>query len=93
MDVAADLESLKFLQRQHLLTVPFENLDIHWKRPIVLDGNHFYDKIIGDKRGGFCYELNGLFYELLAEIGFQNKIIFVVFSNQKHAVIVLLLDI
>ena len=74
-DVATDLDSLKFLQRQHLLTVPFENLDIHWKRPIVLDGNRFYDKIIGEKRGGFCYELNGLFYELLEEIGFQNKII------------------
>ncbi len=74
-DIAADLENLKLLQRQHLLTVPFENLDIHWKRSIVLDGKRFYDKIIGEKRGGFCYELNGLFYELLAEIGFQNKII------------------
>jgi N-hydroxyarylamine O-acetyltransferase len=74
-DVAADLESLKFLQRQHLLTIPFENLDIHWKRPINLDGKRFYRKIIGEKRGGFCYELNGLFYELLTEIGFQNKII------------------
>ena len=74
-DMAADLENLKFLQRQHLLTVPFENLDIHWKRLIDLDDNRFYDKIIGEKRGGFCYELNGLFYELLAEIGFQNKII------------------
>ncbi len=74
-DMAADLENLKFLQRQHLLTVPFENLDIHWKRLIDLDDNRFYDKIIGEKRGGFCYELNGLFYELLAEIGFQSKII------------------
>lgn len=74
-DLKADLDSLRFLQRQHLLTVPFENLDIHWKRSIVLDGNRFYDKIIGEKRGGFCYELNGLFYELLEEIGFQCKII------------------
>lgn len=74
-DVAADLGNLKLLQRQHLLNIPFENLDIHWKRPIVLDGNSFYDKIIGEKRGGFCYELNGLFYELLTKIGFQSKII------------------
>ena len=74
-DVAADLESLKLLQRQHLLTVPFENLDIHWRRPIILDDNCFYNKVVGEKRGGFCYELNGLFYELLKEIGFQNKII------------------
>ena len=74
-DVAADLESLKLLQRQHLLTVPFENLDIHWRRPIILNDNCFYNKVVGEKRGGFCYELNGLFYELLKEIGFQNKII------------------
>lgn len=74
-DVAADLENLKLLQRQHLLTVPFENLDIHWKRPIELDGRRFYKKIISEKRGGFCYELNGLFYELLEEIGFQSRII------------------
>ena len=79
----ADLESLRFLQRQHLLTVPFENLDIHWKRPIVLDGKRFYDKIIGEKRGGFCYELNGLFYELLGEIGFQSKIISARVGNDK----------
>lgn len=72
-DVAPNLENLKFLQRQHLLTVPFENLDIHWKRPIVLDNEKFYEKIVGEKRGGFCYELNGLFYELLERIGFQSK--------------------
>lgn len=66
-------ENLRVLQRQHLLNVPFENLDIHWKRPIVLDNNAFYKKIVGEKRGGFCYELNGLFYELLAGIGFQSK--------------------
>ena len=68
-------ESLKFLQKQHLLHIPFENLDIHWKRPILLDTGKFYEKIIEEKRGGFCYELNGLFYELLTEIGFQCKII------------------
>lgn len=74
-EVTANLENLKFLQRQHLLRVPFENLDIHWKRPIILDDKAFYEKIIGEKRGGFCYELNGLFYELLGEIGFQSKIV------------------
>ena len=74
-DVAARLESLNFLQRQHLLTVPFENLDIHWERPINLDNDAFFNKVVIEKRGGFCYELNGLFYKLLNEIGFQNKII------------------
>jgi N-hydroxyarylamine O-acetyltransferase len=71
----ADAETLRMLQRRHLLRVPFENLDIHWKRPITLETEKFYDKIVGEKRGGFCYELNGLFQELLAAIGFESKIV------------------
>jgi N-hydroxyarylamine O-acetyltransferase len=74
-NLTADLKNLQLLQKQHLLNVPFENLDIHWKRPILLDPKRFFEKIVEEKRGGFCYELNGLFYELLTEIGFQNKII------------------
>lgn len=74
-DLSADLETLKMLQKQHLLTIPFENLDIHWRRLIILDAAKFYEKIIYEKRGGFCYELNGLFNELLTEIGFQTKIV------------------
>ncbi|MGQ0540671.1 MAG: arylamine N-acetyltransferase family protein [Blastocatellia bacterium] len=70
-----DVESLKLLQRSHLLTVPFENLDIHWKRPITIDTEKFYDKIVGEGRGGFCYELNGLFNELLRSRGFNTRII------------------
>ena len=81
VNITVDLENLKFLQRQHLLSVPFENLDIHWKRPISLDSERFYDKIINEKRGGFCYELNGFFYELLVEIGFQSKIVSAKVSN------------
>ncbi len=70
-----NLENLNILQKQHLLRVPFENLDIHWKRRITLDTERFYEKIVGEKRGGFCYELNGLFCELLNELGFESKII------------------
>lgn len=74
-DLAVDLVSLKLLQRRHLLNIPFENLDIHWKRPIVLDLDKFYRKIVEEKRGGFCYELNGLFNELLRDLGFQTRLI------------------
>ena len=73
--IAPDEESLRVLQRQHLLTVPFENLDIHWKRPITIDTGNFYNKIVVDRRGGFCYELNGLFNELLQAIGFQTRLV------------------
>lgn len=82
-NLSADLETLKLLQRQHLLNVPFENLDIHWKRPIVLDTAKFYEKIVGMERGGFCYELNGLFNELLREIGFKTRIVSARVANGK----------
>ena len=65
----ADL--LSSLQYANLLWVPFENLDIHLGRPIRLDREHLYDKIVNQKRGGFCYELNGLFAWMLQELGFQ----------------------
>ncbi len=74
-DLEADAESLRLLERYHLLHVPFENLDIHWKRPIVVDTEKFYEKIVNEKRGGFCYELNGLFNELLKDIGFKTRLL------------------
>ncbi|GAB3499972.1 arylamine N-acetyltransferase [Spirosoma knui] len=67
------LETLQKLHYQHLLTIPLENLDIHYGQPIELDRDALFDKLITRKRGGFCYELNGLFFELLRTIGFQVK--------------------
>lgn len=84
-DLEVDDETLRILQRKHLLSVPFENLDIHWKRPIVLDGEKFYAKIVEEKRGGFCYELNGLFNELLLSLGFTTRLISArVFNGTEH---------
>lgn len=67
----ANLPTLKDLQLAHLKAVPFENLDIALKRPIKLDQQSLWDKIIIHKRGGFCYEVNGLFANLLEQIGFD----------------------
>jgi N-hydroxyarylamine O-acetyltransferase len=61
---------LSKLQEQHLLTVPFENLDIHQGNKIVLDEDRIYEKIVIGGRGGFCYELNGLYCWLLRSLGF-----------------------
>jgi N-hydroxyarylamine O-acetyltransferase len=58
------------LQRAHLLAVPFENLDIGLGRPISLDLAALHAKIVTRRRGGFCYELNGLFAALLHALGF-----------------------
>lgn len=62
--------TLRALHRQHLFTVPFENLDIPLGTPICLDLDGLYQKIVLRRRGGFCYELNGLFRELLIQLGF-----------------------
>lgn len=63
-------ETLHRLHLAHLYHVPFENLDIHLGRPIVLDVERFYTKIVTQRRGGFCYELNGLFAALLRALGY-----------------------
>jgi N-hydroxyarylamine O-acetyltransferase len=64
-------ETLRGLHVAHLLAVPFENLSIHAGEPIVLDDEALFDKVIARRRGGFCYELNGLFARLLRELGFE----------------------
>ena len=67
--------ALRSLHRQHLFAVPFENLDIPLKTPICLDLPLLYDKIVRRHRGGFCYELNGLFCELLMALGFRVRML------------------
>ncbi|MFD2248450.1 arylamine N-acetyltransferase family protein [Pontibacter ruber] len=72
-ELAPTLGVLQQLQKTHLLQVPFENLDIHQGVPIELDTDKIFNKIVLQKRGGFCYELNGLFFELLTSLGFNAR--------------------
>jgi N-hydroxyarylamine O-acetyltransferase len=65
------LATLRGLHHAHLLAIPFENLDIHLGRPIVLDEDRLFDKIVTRQRGGFCYEQNGLFAAVLRAVGFD----------------------
>jgi N-hydroxyarylamine O-acetyltransferase len=64
-------EVLNGLHYAHLLSVPFENLDIHLGQLILLNEGQLFEKIVTQRRGGFCYELNGLFAGLLRELGFN----------------------
>src|SRR5690625_4506003 len=64
-------EALKQLQLHHLLHVPFENLDVIRGIPIILDVRAFYEKVVTNHRGGYCYELNGLFNWLLQQLGYD----------------------
>ncbi|MBY0223855.1 MULTISPECIES: arylamine N-acetyltransferase family protein [Sporosarcina] len=69
------IETLSQLQMQHMLHIPFENLDVMHNVPIPLDVETYYNKIVLNQRGGFCYELNGLFNWLLQGLGFNNHLI------------------
>lgn len=64
------LDSLRELHRAHMMSVPFENLDIALGRPIVCEEEAIVHKIVMRRRGGFCYELNGAFAALLRVLGF-----------------------
>jgi N-hydroxyarylamine O-acetyltransferase len=66
---AGDAAGLRTLHREHQMTVPFENLDIHLAEPISLAERDLIDKIVRRRRGGFCYELNGAFALLLEALG------------------------
>jgi len=69
------LETLTGLQRAFLLTVPFENLDIHFDEKPALSFTAFYEKIVDDRRGGISYECNGLFFSMLRAMGFEVQLL------------------
>jgi N-hydroxyarylamine O-acetyltransferase len=74
-EINVDDETLMQLHEHHVLNVPFENLDVHYKRFFDLALENLYKKIVVQYRGGFCYELNALFNVLLNNLGFKSSII------------------
>ncbi|XP_035251088.1 arylamine N-acetyltransferase, pineal gland isozyme NAT-10-like isoform X3 [Anguilla anguilla] len=66
----ADLETLKNVHRQHVLSIPFENLSIHCGERITMDLESVYTKIVKNNRGGWCCENNQLFAWVLKEMGY-----------------------
>jgi arylamine N-acetyltransferase len=67
----ATLASLKAIHRAHLLAIPYENLDVQLGRPVTIERAPIFEKIVGQKRGGWCYEMNGLLGWALDELGFN----------------------
>lgn len=64
-------EFLAALTRAHLEVVPFENLEVHYEhQEPSLAASDLFQKVVGNKRGGYCFELNKLFYLLLKGLGF-----------------------
>jgi N-hydroxyarylamine O-acetyltransferase len=67
--------ALASLHRAHLMRVPFENLDIGLGRPIRLDLASLHAKVVERRRGGYCYELGGLFAALLRSLGYAVELL------------------
>jgi len=72
-EARADAATLDQLQSRHLMSVPYENIDILRGIPLDLDLAALYDKIVLRGRGGYCFENNALFNWLLQRIGFETK--------------------
>jgi len=66
----ATLSALRELHSAHVSAIPFENLDILLGAGISLDLDHIYAKLVGKRRGGYCFEQNTLFLNILREVGF-----------------------
>ena len=57
----ATMDTVTKLMRCQLQTIPFENLDVQAKKVVSINPNDIVEKLVHRKRGGYCYEVNGLF--------------------------------
>jgi N-hydroxyarylamine O-acetyltransferase len=74
-DRTPTLENLQAMHRAHFYSVPFENIDIHLGRRLEIDEDHIFDKVVRQKRGGWCHELNGLWGRALRQLGYTVDIL------------------
>jgi N-hydroxyarylamine O-acetyltransferase len=65
------LALLSALTEAHTRSIPFENLNVLLERPIAINPEALFQKLVLERRGGYCFEQNGLFLEVLRELGFQ----------------------
>ncbi|HXA39793.1 MAG TPA: arylamine N-acetyltransferase [Phenylobacterium sp.] len=66
-----DLATLRALHRAHLAAIPYENLDVQLGRRVTPDPAAAFDKLVTRRRGGWCYEMNGVLGAALGAIGFK----------------------
>ncbi len=96
--IQADLKTLNALMSHQLQSIPFENTEVQAGRIPSLVLADIYTKIVTDKRGGYCYEVNGLFAMALSAIGFEwyfigaRPMFYPSRRPKTHMVIVVILD-
>lgn len=67
------LQTLHALVRAHAQTIPFENIDVLLDRPVSLEPATVFNKLVVRQRGGYCFEQNGLFLQVLRQLGFAAR--------------------
>jgi N-hydroxyarylamine O-acetyltransferase len=71
-DLSPSVEHLQKIMLAHMMTVPYENLDIYdYKRQIDFCLPHLFEKFVINRRGGYCYEINGFFMGILEALGYD----------------------
>jgi N-hydroxyarylamine O-acetyltransferase len=69
------LDTFARLQAAHLVRVPFENLHVFHRLGVRVDVDWSYHKVVEQRRGGWCFELNGCFAELLRRLGYNVELL------------------
>ena len=67
----ATLGGLTAIHRAHLTAISYENIDVQLGRTVTIERPAIYDKIVGRRRGGWCYEMNGILGWALGKLGFK----------------------
>jgi N-hydroxyarylamine O-acetyltransferase len=71
----ADIATVGAMMRCQLFSVPFENLDVQAGKVVSLVPEEIVEKIVERKRGGYCYEINGLFAMALEALGIRYRFV------------------
>lgn len=72
-DTSPTLKTLHAITQAHTQSIPFENLDVLLNKPILLSDEAIFDKLVTNKRGGYCFEQNSLLLQALTHLGFVAK--------------------
>ena len=67
----SEVEILQNIHRGHAFHIPFENIDVYHKKTLSLTEDDLFDKMVTRRRGGYCFEMNGLMYFALTKLGFR----------------------
>lgn len=70
-EIQPTLATLNALTFAHITHIPFENISVLQKQTIAIDSASLFEKLVVQKRGGYCYEQNGLFFAVLQQLGFD----------------------